>query len=116
MLDDYSLHILAWKLCEGMWADDLTATLDRAIALTGVEHAVVRHRPCLLSDIGPCYASGSLQEYLQEGGLGHIRGRSYLPMTQGKIERCHRTMKNVLLLDNYYTLDDIRSEIVASVR
>lgn len=115
VLDDYSRYILAWKLCEGMSADDVTATLDRAIAQTGVEHAVVRHRPRLLSDNGPCYVSGSLQEYLQERGLGHVRGRPYHPMTQGKIERYHRTMKNVLLLDNYYTPDDLRAEIAAFV-
>jgi transposase InsO family protein len=115
VLDDYSRYILAWKLCEGMSADDVTATLDRAIAQTGVEHAVVRHRPRLLSDNGPCYVSGSLQEYLQERGLGHVRGRPYHPMTQGKIERYHRTMKNVLLLDNYYTPDDLRAEIAVFV-
>ena len=36
-------------------------------------------------------------------------------MTQGKIERYHRSMTNVLLLDNYYSPDDLKAEIAAFV-
>ncbi len=36
-------------------------------------------------------------------------------MTQGKIERYHRSMKKILLLDNYYSPDDLRSQIEAFV-
>jgi len=32
-------------------------------------------------------------------------------MTQGKIERYHRSMKNILLLDNYYSPDDLKAQI-----
>lgn len=34
-------------------------------------------------------------------------------MTQGKIERYHRSMKNILLLDNYYSPDDLKAQIEA---
>ena len=34
--------------------------------------------------------------------MAHIRGRPYHPQTQGKIERWHRTMKNVVKLQHYY--------------
>ncbi len=37
-------------------------------------------------------------------------------MTQGKIERYHRTMKNVLLLNNYYLPDTLESEIARFVQ
>src|SRR5262249_5709627 len=33
----------------------------------------------------------------------HTRGAPYHPMTQGKIERYHRSMKNVVKLDVYYS-------------
>jgi len=36
-------------------------------------------------------------------------------MTQGKIERYHRSMKNVLMLDNYYSPEDLRVQIEAFV-
>ena len=32
-------------------------------------------------------------------------------MTQGKIERYHRSMKNVLLLENYYSPDELVDQI-----
>ena len=34
--------------------------------------------------------------------MTHTRGKPYHPMTQGKIERYHRSMKNQILLENYY--------------
>ncbi len=39
----------------------------------------------------------------------------YLTDTQGKIERYHRSMKNILLLDNYYSPDDLKAEIARFV-
>jgi transposase InsO family protein len=55
-----------------------------------------------LSDNGPSYVSSELGEWLDDNGIRHIRGRPYHPMTQGKIERYHRSMKNRILLENYY--------------
>jgi putative transposase len=48
------------------------------------------------------YVSSELREYLGERGMAHTRGRPYHPQTQGKIERWHRTMKNVVKLQHYY--------------
>jgi putative transposase len=115
VMDDYSRYILAWRLCKGMSADDVRRTVDMAIAESGVDHVYIRHRPRLLSDNGPCYISSELRQYLDEKGFTHTRSRPYHPMTQGKIERYHRSMKNVLLLDNYYSPDDLRAQIEAFV-
>jgi transposase InsO family protein len=103
VLDDYSRYILAWKLGTTMRASDVTETLDLARAKAGVDRVVVAHRPRLLSDNGPCYLSGELATYLGRHGIDHTRGAPYHPMTQGKIERYHRSMKNVVKLDNYYS-------------
>jgi putative transposase len=102
VLDDYSRYIIAWKLSATMDAGDVKETLDDAIAITGVDQVKVRHRPRLLSDNGPAYVSGELREYLKERQMSHTRGRPHHPQTQGKIERWHRTMKNVVKLENYY--------------
>ena len=32
-------------------------------------------------------------------------------MTQGKIERYHRSMKNLILLDNYYSPEELSEQI-----
>jgi len=111
VLDDYSRYILAWKLCTTMTATDVTETLDLAVEKTGVDRVQVRHRPRLLSDNGPCYVSKELQQYLDERGMGHTRGKPFHPMTQGKIERYHRTMKNVVKLQNYYLPGELEAEI-----
>jgi len=103
VLDDYSRKILAWKLSPTMEAGDVTETLDLARAATGVDQVRVEHRPRLLSDNGPCYVSGELREYLSRHRMQHTRGAPYHPMTQGKIERYHRSMKNVVKLENYYS-------------
>ena len=101
VLDDYSRVILAWALRTSMQASDVTVTLDVARAKTGVDRVRVVQRPRLLSDNGPCYVSQELADYLETHGLTHTRGAPYHPMTQGKIERYHRSMKNVVKLEHY---------------
>ena len=103
VLDDYSRYIVAWTLRTSMQASDVTETLDLARAKTGVDQVRVVHRPRLLSDNGPCYVSQELATYLETHGIGHTRGAPYHPMTQGKIERYHRSMKNVVKLEKYYS-------------
>jgi len=115
VMDDYSRYILSWRLCSSMSAVEVKQTIDLAIETSGVDHAYVRYRPRLLSDNGPCYISGEFQEYLTEHGIRHTRCRPYHPMTQGKIERYHRSIKNIILLDNYYSPDDLKAEIGAFV-
>jgi putative transposase len=98
VLDDFSRYILAWKLCTTMAATDVSDTLQAALQASGLDQV----RPRLLSDNGPSYVSSELGDWLEDNGISHIRGRPYHPMTQGKIERYHRSMKNQILLENYY--------------
>ena len=53
VLDDDSRFILARRLCTGMAASDVAATLEQALAVAGLDQATVVHRPRLLSDSGP---------------------------------------------------------------
>ena len=102
VLDDFSRYILAWKLCTTMSAADVSDTLQLALKASGLDQVKVLHRPRLLSDNGPSYVSSELGDWLKDKGIRHVRGRPYHPMTQGKIERYHRSMKNRILLENYY--------------
>jgi putative transposase len=43
--------------------------------------------------------------------MQHVRGAPYHPQTQGKIERWHQTLKNRILLDNYYLPGDLERQI-----
>jgi putative transposase len=44
-----------------------------------------------------------------------VNGRAYHPQTQGKIERYHRTMKNVIKLKNYYSPEELERAIAEFV-
>jgi transposase InsO family protein len=96
-------------------AEDVTDTFKLALTASGCGQAVVRHKPRLLSDNGSCYISGDLAEWLEGQKMKHIRGAPFHPQTQGKIERRHQTMKNRVLLDNYYLPGDLERQIGAFV-
>ncbi|AEV35689.1 ISCc3, transposase OrfB [Pseudovibrio sp. FO-BEG1] len=111
VLDDYSRYIIAWKLCSTMKAKDVTDTLQLALDVSGCEQPKILHRPRLLSDNGSSYISTDLAEWLEEKRMKHVRGAPYHPQTQGKIERWHQTMKNRILLENYYMSEDLEAQI-----
>jgi len=94
-----------------MKAEDVTKVLESAIAQTGIKHVHVYHRPRLLSNNGPCFISSELRDYLSQHDMKHVRTRTYHPMTQGKIERYHRSMKNLILLENYYSPTELETQI-----
>ena len=105
ILDDYSRYIIHWELCSTMKADDVMQTVERAMQKTGLSE---KNPPKLLSDNGACYISKDLAEYLDDWNIKHVRGRPLHPQTQGKIERYHRSMKNVVKLDNYFSPEQLK--------
>jgi transposase InsO family protein len=115
VLDDFSRYIIAWKLCSTMRAQDVTDTLELALRASGLEQARVAHRPRLLSDNGSSYISGELADWLGDRQMAHSRGAPHHPMTQGKIERWHQTLKNRILLEHYFLPGDLEAQIAAFV-
>jgi putative transposase len=111
VLDDFSRYIVAWKLCTTMSADDVTDTLDLALQASDLHDAPPERRPRLLSDNGPSYVAGDLSDWLETQGMKHTRGRPYHPMTQGKIERWHLSLKSRILLENYYLPGDLERAV-----
>ncbi len=104
VLDDHSRFIVAWDLCESMSAPDVKQTVSKAMAVAGLSK---KNAPRLLSDNGSCYISSELKSFLKTKGIDPIHGRPCHPQTQGKIEHYHRTMKNVVKLDNYYSPEEL---------
>ena len=47
--------------------------------------------------------------------MDHIHGAPNHPQTQGKIERWHQTLKNRILLENYFLPGDLEAQIAAFV-
>jgi putative transposase len=54
-------------------------------------------------------------KWLDGQDMEHVRGAPYHPMTQGKIERWHQTLKNRILLENHYLPGDLEAHIAAFV-
>ena len=94
-----------------MKASEVTDTLDLALKASGSDRATVHHKPRLLSDNGASNISGELAEWLEDRKMDHVRGVHDHPQTQGKIERWHQTLKNRILLENYYLPGDLKHKI-----
>jgi putative transposase len=123
VLDDYSRKILAWELVKDIQTPSLADVIQLAVEATGVIQAPsVAHsassgqaRPVLLTDNGSGYISGLMEEFLRVLELRHIRTRSHHPQTTGKMERCHRTIKDVVTLVVHTSPDALRAAIAAFV-
>jgi putative transposase len=115
VLDDYSRYIVAFRLCTTMAAADVTATLDLALQASGPDCLLVDQCPLLLSDNAPSYVTAELADWLGERGMSHSRGKPYHPMTQGKIERWHLSLKSRILLENYYLPGDLEGAVATFV-
>ena len=108
IMDDYSRYIVSWELCERMKTEDVKRSIDTAIYNANLEE---KELPRLLSDNGSCYISNELKSYLSDIGMGHVRGKPNHPQTQGKIERYHRSMKNIVKLHHYYSPSELENAI-----
>ncbi len=98
-----------------MKPQDITATLDLALSASGLNKMTLVHRPRLLSDNGASYVAEVLARWLDKQNMEHVRGTPYLPQTQGEIERWHQTLKNQILLENYYLPSELERQIAAFI-
>jgi transposase InsO family protein/transposase-like protein len=113
ILDDYSRFIVHWKLCSTMKSTDVQQTIEEALLAQDIPYEA---RPKLLSDNGSCYISNEFEIYTKARNIKHIRGRPLHPQTQGKIERYHRSMKNIVKLDNYFSPGQLEHALTKFVR
>src|SRR5260370_42585867 len=91
-----------------MKTEDGQRTVNRALLAAGLPKD---YRPKLLSDNGSCYIASELKDFLEDKKIKLIHGRPNHPQTQGKIERYHRSMKNVVKLDNYYCPEELEASL-----
>lgn len=108
ILDDYSRFIVHWELCKTMRAEDVQRTIEQAVRKANLQPC---QRPKLLSDNGACYVASELKQYLKSIGVKQVHGKLCHPQTQGKIERYHRSMKNVVKLDHYYCPEELNAAL-----
>ena len=116
ILDDFSRYIIAWKLCTTMKAEDVTDTLELALQASGLRSGHGRCTdPVCYRTTAPATSPATWRNGSSGRTCAHVRGAPYHPMTQGKIERWHQTLKNRILLENYYLPGDLEAQIDAFV-
>ena len=108
IMDDYSRFIIHHELCTTMKTPDVERNVEAALIKTGLPEG---RRPKILSDNGSCYISEDIKAFMKEKGITQVHGAPNHPQTQGKIERYHRSMKNVVKLHHYYYLSDLKKAI-----
>ena len=108
IMDDYSRFIIHHELCTTMKTPDVERNVEAALVKTGLPEG---RRPKILSDNGSCYISEDIKAFMKEKGITQVHGAPNHPQTQGKIERYHRSMKNVVKLHHYYSLSDLKKAI-----
>jgi putative transposase len=108
ILDDYSRFIIHWEFCRTMSAEDVQRTIEAAMLKVNLAPG---QRPKLLSDNGACYVAADLKTFLQKKGIIPVHGKICHPQTQGKIERYHRIMKNVVKLEHYYCPEELTAAL-----
>ena len=91
-----------------MTSNDVQRSVDRALNKACFDY---KHPPRLLSDNGSCYISSNFADYLVNVGMVHVRGAPNHPQTQGKIERYHRSLKNVIKLEHYYSPEELKRRL-----
>ena len=87
-------------------------SVDKALQFTGLTK---ESAPKMLTDNAKCYLSVEILDFFAGKGIKPINGKPCHPQTQGKVERYHRTMKNVIKLDNYYSPEDLIKAIAEFV-
>ena len=108
VLDDFSRKIVSWQLRSSMMGEDFIEVIEQAC-----ENAKVKENnmPNLVSDRGPALISNELKDYLEYKGMHHILASPYHPQTNGKIERYHKSLKEVVKRHIYDCPNILKGEI-----
>ncbi len=108
LMDDASRLIAHSAFCFGETALDIEGVLKQAILKRGLPKK-------LIVDNGPAYRADSLQRICAKLKIRLIYCRPYEPEGKGKLERYHRTFRELFLneihLQAIHSLDDLNSRL-----
>ncbi len=110
VLDGYSRYIVHWEIREKMEETDVETILQRA------REKFPGETPRIISDNGPptnasrrCPIARDFKQFIRICGMTHVRTSPYYPQSNGKIERCHKSLKSECIRPQApLSLDDAR--------
>jgi len=88
ILDGYSRYVIDWEIKESMTETDVEIILQRA------REKVPHVTPRIISDNGPQFVAKDFKKFISLCGMTHVRTSPYYPMSNGKLERYHRSIKS----------------------
>lgn len=90
VLDGYSRYLVGWALRAQMTETDVE------IALQIAREAFPEAQPRVISDNGSQFISKEFKQFLNHVGMSHTTISPYYPQSNGKLERCNKTVKDFL--------------------
>jgi len=109
VLDDRSHFLVHHQLRAYQRAEDAIEVLDGAVVFALSTHGYVARR--VVSDHGKCFEAKDTRHYLGLMNISPVHARAHHPETVGKLERLHRTMKEVVNLHVYDTPEELSRAI-----
>jgi putative transposase len=79
-------------LALGIGANRAMFSVIRAV-LQAAKEKYPEARPRIISDNGPQFIARDFKAFLRISGMTHVRTSPYYPQSNGKIERCHKSLK-----------------------
>ena len=77
-----------------MRGGDIIEVLQQAVEFTGQPTVRVGPGPALLTDSGPDFLDKALEKFLKLRVMKQITASPFHPQTNGKLERCHQSIKH----------------------
>lgn len=90
VLDGYSRFVVAWDLRERMTEADVEIVVQRG------KEGFPEAQPRLISDNGSQFVAKEFKTFMAHVGMTHTTTSPYYPQSNGKLERCNKTIKAFL--------------------
>jgi transposase InsO family protein len=87
IMDGFSRYIVHWELSESMKEWELEILIQKAL------EKFPDAKPRIISDNGPQFVARDFNEFINVNKLKHTRISPGYPQSNGKIERCNKTIK-----------------------
>ena len=100
ILDGYSRFIVHFDLKASMKEEDIEILIQRA------NEKYPGYFPRIISDNGTQFIAKDFKEFIRLSGMDHVRTSPYYPQSNGKLERWHKEMKQVVRARSLTNRDD----------
>jgi transposase InsO family protein len=110
VFDGYSRKVIHWEVRQEMKGSDGQVVILRA------KEKYPDADPRIITDRGSQFVGNDFKEFVLTIGATHVLTSPYYPQSNGKLERWHRTIKEMLTTKSPITIEDVRRLLEEMVR